>query len=327
MIANSIRDGDNGLAVHLILDAIADHAKKKDFVSAEIYRDRLYDVDALALDAIIRANEMIDAEKHTYSSSADRIIREKCIRYLSGDEIGALVPAMASLVVEPGETLIEQGRSNQRLYIVNRGELKCVHIGRHGDVLVNHLGTGSMAGYDTFFSINVATSAVIALTRVQVQYLDKSGLRQLAGKHPHLETHLKSCCDAETTVHGSLMGRGLDRRLYHRYDISAGLMATVIKPDSGTPLSRPITGSISDISAGGLCFYLNSKQVKNLRMLTGRFLRIQITLPVGGGVEWVNLSGLVRGVQDHPQHKYSIHVEFDKVLTHERLTFFQQQAG
>jgi len=79
-------------------------------------------------------------------------------------------------------------------------------------------------------------------------------------------------------------------------------------------VGRPFKGNISGISAGGLSFYIKTSKTKTARLLLGRAIHLQFSLPVAAADKPLQKRGTVTGVKHHLHNDYSVHVKFDDLM-------------
>ncbi|MBF0201505.1 MAG: hypothetical protein HQK66_09375, partial [Desulfamplus sp.] len=97
-IQNNQRDG----AIDLLFELIKDYARKKNFVKAEALRDKIMEVDELALTELVKSDEIIEAEK-SEAVNPDRMkLWEKVFEGLSNSERNAIYFAMQDMKLESG---------------------------------------------------------------------------------------------------------------------------------------------------------------------------------------------------------------------------------
>jgi hypothetical protein len=75
--------------VDLLFKLAAQCARNKDFISAETYRDRLYEVDSMALSRIVEINEIIEAEKSKAITPSIKRMWSPFFQGLSPEEAGS----------------------------------------------------------------------------------------------------------------------------------------------------------------------------------------------------------------------------------------------
>ncbi len=323
-IEEHIQKGNTAAAVKGLYELIVISAKDKDFKKAEALLERLYNTDSMALTEIINANEIIEREKAGAISVDHRRTWSKLYEGLSTEDAGELFHAMHEQTFDGGQTVYHQGDLNNRLYFVNRGQLKIIHQSDDKEILINSLTEGSVFGEDSFFSINVCTTSVVTMTAVSLSYLERNVVESWQTDHPILESQLREYCLSGDPIEAVLKRKGLDRRVYERLTISSKVSAQVISSDTNQPLSRPFSGILTDISRGGSCFFIHTRNRKTVKTLIGRKLKVGLQVPTKQGTKKVKLVGLVQGAQWHPIDKYSIHLEFAAPLQDSQIDMIRQ---
>jgi CRP-like cAMP-binding protein len=305
-------------AVKLLFDLIVTYAKKKDFAKAEVLREKLYEIDSMALNEIVRSGEIIEEEKSESIDQDHLVIWSKLYDTLSGEEANALYYAMKEAAYDVDETIFEQGERNSNLYFINQGQLKLVYSEGGGEVLLKTLSTGHIAGEDTFFFESVCTTSMITLSRVKLNFLEKDALSKWGDEFPGLESRLNDYCRKLKRVRDLLKAKNLDRRSQKRVNVSGKGMIQLLGA-SGKPLGRAFKGELSDISVGGLSYTIRISKKETARLLLGRKMNIKFVLPVQGSKQRIDKNGTAIGVRSYPFDDYSIHIKFDKLLDEKLL--------
>ena len=73
-------------AVQLLYQMAVDSAREKDFERAEELRDRLYEVDSMAISVIVKLNEIIEKEKSAALTPDRRSLWSRFFDGLSAEE-------------------------------------------------------------------------------------------------------------------------------------------------------------------------------------------------------------------------------------------------
>ena len=89
MVEIYLKHGETDKAFELLFKLALWNAKKKDFVKAETFRDRLYEVDSFALSRIVEINELIESEKSKSITTDDRKLWSRFFEGLSPSEANA----------------------------------------------------------------------------------------------------------------------------------------------------------------------------------------------------------------------------------------------
>lgn len=84
-------------------------------------------------------------------------------------------------------------------------------------------------------------------------------------------------------------------------------------------MGKAITGTLADISEGGLSFYIKTSKERATSMFMGPKLNMQFTLPTGESQHQIDQNGTVVGVHYH-LYDYSINVKLDKMLDEKIIT-------
>ena len=79
-------------------------------------------------------------------------------------------------------------------------------------------------------------------------------------------------------------------------------------------MGKPFRARLSDISVGGLSFYIKIPKKEVASSLLGRSLNMKFILPTGRTEDKIDQNGTVVAV--HSQHfdDYSVHIKFDAML-------------
>lgn len=311
-----IRDNNREEAVRTLYELIIGHAKSKNFAKAEEFRERLIQVDSMALSEIITSAEIIEEEKKQARPKDHMKTWEGLYSLLTNEEANALYYSMKEGNSFGTDTIFRQGMRNSNLYFLDEGQLIMVCIQGEKEVALKMYRAGEIIGEDTFFQDTLCTTSLRTFTRARYRYLEKDVLRRWAKEHPALEQKIRSYCDKLEKAHDLLKRKGLDRRSDLRFRIPGKGIVQVLG-SSGAPVGSPVKGDLADISAKGLCFYIRLSKKDTARLLLGRRLAIRFAIHVDGSSLQIDQRGLVVAVLSHPFDDYTVHVRFDEVLAKE----------
>lgn len=321
-----IVNAENDKAVDLLYKLAIQSARNKDFINAESYRDRLYEVDSMALSRIVEVNEIIETEKSRAITPGIKRMWAPFFKGLSPEESGSFFFALKELKIGSEEAILEQGQPNDKLYLVHRGTLKMVYRDKDKELLIQRLGSGDIFGQDTFFSINVCTASVKTMSEVKISCLERKTLENLKGALSFLESNLKKVCYSGQSMFDVLRRKGIDRRSYRRINLQTKVTVQILSSDSKAILRRPITAELWDISKIGLSFYFQSKNQEAVRRLVGRTLGISFGLLIGAQQKQIVVTGVVQGVDSHPLEEYSVHVRLNRNFSDRAIQTIQSIA-
>ncbi len=327
LIDQYIENDEKEKAVDLLYKLALQSAKNKDFINAEAYRDRLYEVDSMALTRILEVNEVIESEKQRALTPNIRRMWEPFFRGLSSEEAGSFFFALKERQIESDQVILRQGEHNDRLYLVHKGSLKVIYRDQEKEMLIQRLGSGDIFGQDTFFSVNVCTATVKTLSPVRVSYLERKTLENLKNALQFLETNLEKVCLSGATTFDRMRMRGIDRRSYRRINLQTKVTVQLLSSDTKAAMRRPLIAELWDISKTGLCFYFRSKNRDAVRRLIGRTLGVSFSLLIGDSYKDVNLTGIVQGVEGHPLEEYSVHIRLNRNFSDRSIQLIQSSTA
>ncbi|MFH1480939.1 MAG: cyclic nucleotide-binding domain-containing protein, partial [Pseudomonadota bacterium] len=275
-------------------------------------KEKLLEVDPMALNEIIKSNEIIEEEKSASIDQDYLNIWPELYKTLTREETNTLFYAMKSATYDANKSIFLQGESTSKLYFIYKGRLKMVFNQKDEEILIKELNPGDILGDDTFFYLTVCTTSAITLSRVELHFLEKGILTKWENEFSGIEPRLRDHCLGFEKIADLLKKRGLDRRSQKRVKISSKVSCQAIDA-SGSPIGQSIRGTLSDMSTGGLSFYLNIPKEKAAKMFLEPKLNIKFTLNEGESKKRIDQHGVVVAVLSH-LYDYSIHFKFDKML-------------
>ena len=173
--------GDADAAVKLLFEMIVKNARAKNFPKAEALRNKLFEINDMALTEIIRSGEIIEEEKAGAIDQNHLEVWSKLYSTLTTEEANALYYNLEEKNYGAHVTLFEEGKPNKRLLFINQGQLKMVYTAGEKETLLKTLGQGKLAGDDTFFALTHCTTSLITLSRARLHVLEEKTL----DRRPH----------------------------------------------------------------------------------------------------------------------------------------------
>ncbi|MBN2062880.1 MAG: cyclic nucleotide-binding domain-containing protein [Deltaproteobacteria bacterium] len=312
LVDRHVQEKDVESAVKILFDMIVKYAKGREFERADALRDKLMEVNPMALTEIVKSGEVIEEEK-SGAIDQDRLNtwRELYDR-LTEAETNALFFAMKTAVYEPNQSIFKQGESNSRLYFLYKGQVKLVTKQDNKEIPLKKLGTGDILGEDTFFSSTVCTTSAVAITKVEIDFLEKAILVKWEEEIPGIGSKISDYCLKLEKVSDLLKKQGRSRRSYERVNISGKISMQAIDSE-GSPVGEHIQGTLADISIGGLSFYLKIPKNKADKMLTEPIVNVKFTVKTGRSLHRIDRNGTIVGVLSH-FYDFSVHIKFDELL-------------
>jgi CRP-like cAMP-binding protein len=300
-------------AVNLLTELIVTYAKQKDFDSAEVLKEKLFEVDPMALTEIIKSAEIIEQAKAEAMGQDHLDVWQGLYATLTAEESKALFEAMKEDTYDADKLIAKQGETNPNLYFVNQGQLKIVYRQKDKEVFLKNLGPGDIAGEESFFANTVCTTSIVTLSLVKLHVLGKEILTAWDERFPALKSKLEKFCLGFEKIQDLLKKKGMDRRTQKRVKISGNALFQLLDA-SGDPIGNAFKGDLADISAGGLSFIIKTSKEKIGRTLLGRKLNVKFSILTGEFQHKIDKNVTVIGVHYRVFNNYSIHMKFDATL-------------
>jgi HEAT repeat protein/CRP-like cAMP-binding protein len=309
--------GGRDQALKRLLDLITSTARAGDFQTAERLRERIYEIDSLALSEIIRSGEIIEQEKGGAIKEDDLEVWAALTDRLSSEEFSTMYHELTEHHYKPEETVVSQGDKNDSLFFIAQGSVKVSHKVGPRDIFITSLNRGQIAG-DNFFAPAFWTVSLISLTTAKVYILEQTALHAIQEKFPGLRAKLQKFYTASNTIQSTLKKKGLDRRKEQRFNLSRKIQVQPIT-NIDSPIGRGFRAEIIDIAPGGVAFIIRISRQETARLLLGR--RLQIVLPIGNENKFLTLKGMVVSIQPFHilENDFSIHFSFEQPLEQQVL--------
>ncbi len=325
LVDQHVEKGDTESAVKLLFDLIIKYAGEKDFETAESLRDRLMEVNPMALTEIVKSGEIIDEGK---SSSIDQEHLDtwaQLYKTLTQEETSTLFYAMKLAQFKPKQVIFRQGERNSNLYFINKGQLKMFFVEGEQEKAIKDLDEGDVMGEDTFFNLTVCTESVTALSSVEVNFLEKDVLAKWEKKDLGIESKLRDYCLKLDKISDLLKKKGLDRRSRKRIEISSKV--SILSLDaSGAPRGKSLTGTLADICAGGVSFYLKIPKENVVNMFSEPRIKVTFNINKRESRRNIEQTGTMVAAIHH-FYDYSMHVKFDKILDDKTIEDIKTAGG
>lgn len=323
LIQNYLDQGNTEAAIKLLFELVVACAKEKNFEAAEAMRSRIFEIDAMALNEIVRSGEIIENEKSQAIDPGHREIFAKLYDDLSLEEANALYFAFTKATYEAGEMIFQAGECKPRLYFINSGRAKIVYFQDGDEVFLKTVAPGQLAGEDNFFSLNLCEVTLIALSSTEVMYLDSDILKVWRAGCPTLESKLQTFASSREKIADLLLARGIDRRRLKRVKI-AGKATALLMTSSGDPVGNPFTVDLCDISGGGVSVFVRITKRETAGLLFGKRICISYLHPQMDPSNTIRQNGTMVSVQFHPFEGCTVGVRFDTLLPEELIEQYEK---
>lgn len=315
VVESYLKQGNVKKAIQGLLFLITEYAQQ-DLQKAEVLREKIVAIDPAALAEVIRAQEIIDSARSKPTSKGHLVTWSKMYAKLTEEETAALQNEMQEVVFQPGQTIFTQGQKNQNLYFIDAGQAKHLYTKENREIFINRITAGNVANVDSFFDAGLCTCTLVAIDQVKVHFLPAITLLSWEGYLPTIEPQLRDICAQEEKISNLLQKSAQDRRIQRRIQLPGRILLKVVDA-KGEVVGKTIRGDISDVSIGGVSFYVHTTNREQAQMLLGHNLYLRFNMPPV--MTEVKQVGKVLGVKHQAagsdsKEKYSVHVKFSKVL-------------
>jgi CRP-like cAMP-binding protein len=313
LIDRYVQENNRGAAVKMLVELILQKARERNFERAEYLRDKLLEVDPMAVNEIVKTGEVIEAEKSNAIDKDHLDIWADFYENLTPEEINALFYSMKCVEHPANHLIYKQGDKNSCLYFINKGRLKMFFRHEEKAGFLQTLKPGDVFGEDTFFfSEAFCSTSVITDSPVKLYVLFKDRLDQLYTISPGLESKLNDYCSSLESVADLIKAKNLERRIDKRLKLPGKISVKAID-DTDPATVAPFRAELLDITVRGLSFLMKTTE-KISTLLLGRNLDMELTFEELGSDMAINCAGSVVAVNSEPFHEYAVHVDFIKNL-------------
>ncbi len=305
LVETYLQENDKQSAVELLFELIVKNATAKNFSKAEQLREKLFEVDPMALDRIVKSAEIIETTKIAAIDPIHRDIWTQLYKRLTKEEKIALYYGMKKADYKAEQIIFRQGEMNSNLYFIDAGRLKMFyHKDKHG-ILLKTIGPGDIAGEDTFFSNSTCTFSMMADSAVKLNFLEKTVLQKWHDDAPTLANKLQAYCAELESIHDLLQKKELERRAHRRYVVPGNpTIHITTKPDI-----QVFKGDLSDISASGVSFVMSTSS-KAADLLLGRHLNLKLAFDQAFPELRIDRDGIIVGIHHQMFNEYLINVKW-----------------
>ncbi len=310
-------------AIALLYELILHYAHSGNFTKADHFRQTLIQTDAMALTEIIKSGEILDQLKSKAIDLNHRTMWKDLYESFSSEETTEFYFALKTIQLPPGKIIIQQGRLNDKLFLIHKGSLKEICQSGTEEFFLSEIGPREIIGGTTFFSISLATTTVVTTHPVSLSYLTLDALSKLKETFPGFESKFQDLCTKLTrTLSSEVVNRQkIERRQYQRFPVEGKAAVFFLNAD-GKPEDRPLYGVLEDLSQGGVSFIVRSSTKEKARSLLGQVTILKIVSKKGDSGPKETRKGRILALKDQLFSEYSISFKFFKPLSHEALRRF-----
>jgi len=316
-IKYALQAGDTEAAGQILYRESFAAAEEKDFVTAEILRDRLLEIDPMALSDVLRLSQTIELEKEDTTAINPRYIWLDLEEEMTAEQRELFFDGMRTARYAKGTIISHNGEIDPSLYFIDAGNVGLSYGSEINDTFLKKMQPGDILGAEQFFSASVWTVTLKALTEVRVHVLDSATLQEIKATFPEIEGILRRYCRQYEQIPKLLEVSGEDRRLFPRNSGELVIKNVLLDP-YGKKGKHYFKGNLIDISQGGLSFNIKISRSEKSRLLLGR--QILTTIPVGSG-NCIQGIGVIVGIKGRKgtEDEFSLHVQLLKKIDEEMM--------
>jgi hypothetical protein len=312
---------DTSQIVKQLLVEILVAVKARNFKLADQLHERLIATDPMAISAIIKSSGVIEDAK-TAGIDRDHLARwSKLYDLLSDEERNCFYYSMKKYVLRPKTMILTYGAMNNRLFLIDQGDVTIFYPKNGKNVILAQLGPGDILGEYTFSTISLCSASAITRTEVRVMCLESSAADGWEDKYPGLYEKLIDFCLKGGKVDEILRNKKAKKTQYERYVVAGRVKATLLT-NEGEKTETVYSGELSDISMSGCCFSMRFSKKGAARALLAKYLLLFISEEQGQDLAVMSVIGRVVRVSFHLYGDFSVHVQFKKLLTEEAMRKF-----
>ncbi|BHH83291.1 cyclic nucleotide-binding domain-containing protein [Desulforhopalus sp. 52FAK] len=324
-VQRHVKKGEQKEAGDLIYEQAVNYLNQKDYTVAEMLRDRLLEVNPLALSEVIQLGELIEEHKSNSITSHHIEIWNDLYEEMTSEEFSTLYYALCQENYNKGDIIVKSGETDSSLYFVNSGYISMSCVAGGNEVFLKRMQPSDILGIDQFLFASVWTVSLTAISAVQLHVLDQAKWAELVKVEPGIEDKLLRYCNKYKKISELLQMSGDDRREFPRHSVSLITKNMLLDP-YGKKGKRNFNGELIDISRAGLAFTIRIANKENAKLLLGR--QIVTTIAVEGK-ELKPCSGVIVGVRIHDpdMFNFSVHVKLSKKIDAQSLQKIIENAG
>ena len=313
-VARFLSEDNTAGAVSILYELIVAHAEQKNFTRAEALRDKLMEVDGMALMEIVKSGEIIEKEKAAAIDKKHVNLWSNLYGLLSEEEKHTFYFAAEPIRVPANRLVMEQGKKNVYLYLVDAGTLKMTCNIKGKEILVGRIEKGGYFGDDTFMSIQIHCAVSVKTdSDVQLRRVKRASYIKWSKENIGLYNKVIDFIHKTGSTQDQINALKAQRRVHKRHPLS-GIGKFQLYDASGGKMGAAFKGSLMDISVGGMSFVIRMNKRETARMLVGRTIRAALELPLDGEKHPINQKGMIISVSEYTLTDFSIHMKFDEKL-------------
>ena len=308
-----VRIGDMNRAGQLLHEQALAAARAKEFFLAEKLRDRLLEINPMALAEAVALGDLIEGERNSSHTRHHLGVWSELYEEMTTEEFNALYSVLRLEEYRKNDTIVRTGETDDVLYFLSSGYVSVNCLSGGNETFLKRMGPSSILGGEQFFSASIWTVTLRALSDVHLLILDHKMFQKIVVEFPGLEEKLWQYCCKYAEVPALLKMSGDDRREYPRFAVTLFTQNVLFDP-YGNKGKRSFRGELIDISRNGLAFFIKISSQNNAKLMLGRQIVSEIRMINDEVI--TECSGIVVGVRYHDEvvRDFTVHVKLSQKI-------------
>lgn len=301
-----------------LIDRLVEEIKSatvaRDFVRADALRNKMMEVDPMALSDIIKSAEIIENAKAAGVDKDHLRIWDHLYSDLNQEETNCLFYSLIKIVVPPKKIILSHGAYNKRLFFIDKGKVTIIFPRKGKNTVLAQLGPGSLLGEYSFTSISLCSATAVSHSDVTLYYLENSTTDSWDETHPGLYDKITDFCRKQGSLEDIARWKSLEKRNKPRFPASGAVKATLLDKNE-QKTSTYFRGDLADISLEGVSFEIKLSKKATARALLARQLQLSLYSPGLDENAVIEVQGKIVKVSFYMQNDYCLHIQFKKPIT------------
>lgn len=250
----------------------------KKFLEAVSLREKLLEVDPMAISEAIKAAELIE-EAMTAAIDKEHVATWPGLyEPLSEEEKNCLFHSMKSNLIQEKRAILQYGALNNRLFFIEKGTV-VVAIPQEGSEKLKvfaQLGRGDVLGEYSFATLALCSATAVTKTPVQLRYLEGKMAESWNENHPGLYEKVMEFCQKHGQIDQITKRKEQEVHPNPRYPVQGRVNATLLNK-SGEDDGQVFNGDVGEISRSGCSFAIHCNQKETIRKLLTKSFSLDFT--------------------------------------------------